>query len=74
MLTYQTNIIPKWLIKDEPNYFVDDKNKMYNLKTGKALPMQLKGYTKGFYLSGDFYSLKKLRLLLVKYKEEQIPF
>lgn len=34
MLNYQTNIIPKWLIKNEPNYFVDDKNKVYNFKTG----------------------------------------
>ena len=74
MPIYQTNIIPKWLIKNEPNYFVDDKNKVYNLKTGKPLQMQLKGYTKGFYLSGKFYSLIQLRPLLFKYKEDKIPF
>ena len=74
MSNYQINIIPKWHIKNEPNYFVDDKNKVYNLKTGKAIQMQLKGYTKGFYLSGKFYSLIKLRPLLVKYKKEYCPF
>lgn len=74
MLNYQTNIIPKWLIKNEPNYFVDDKNKVYNFKTGKPLQMQLKGYTKGYYLSGKFYSLIKLRPLLIKIKKEKLPF
>ena len=74
MISYQINVIPKWLIKNEPNYFVDDKNKVYNLKTGKALQMQLKGYTKGYYLSGCFYSLNKLIPLLIKIKTEKIPF
>ena len=26
MISYQINIIPKWLIKNAPNYFVDNKN------------------------------------------------
>ena len=33
MPNYQINIIAKWHILNEPNYFVDDKNKVYNLKT-----------------------------------------
>ena len=74
MISYQINIIPKWLIKNAPNYFVDNKNKVYNLKTGKPLQMQLKGYTKGYYLSGRFYSLNKLRPLLIKIKKENCPF
>lgn len=74
MFTYQINIVPKWQIKDEPNYFIGTDNNVYNLKTGKRLQMQLKGYTKGFYLSGKFYSLKQLKLLLDKIKTEKIPF
>ena len=74
MLNYQTNIVPKWSIYNEPNYFVDEKNKIYNYKTGKCLQMQLKGYTKGYYLSGKFYSLIKLRPLLIKIKKENLPF
>ena len=74
MISYQINVIPKWLIKNEPNYFVDDKNKVYNYKSVKCLQMQLKGYTKGYYLSGRFYSLNKLRPLLIKPKKEYYPF
>ena len=74
MYIYQINIVPKWQIINVPNYFIGNDNKVYNLKTGKKLQMQLKGYTKGYYLSGKFYSLKQLRLLLTKIKKEYSPF
>jgi hypothetical protein len=74
MFSYQINIIPKWALKDHPLYFIDDKNKVRNIQTGKELRMQLKGYTKGYYLNGKFYSLKQIRLLLERYKEDQLPF
>jgi hypothetical protein len=45
-----------------------------NINTGKMLQMQLKGYTKGYYLNGRFKSLKQIRKLLRKYKEEKLPF
>jgi len=74
MFTYQINIVPKWLIKGYPLYFIDDKNRMRNKNTGKVLQMQVKGYTKGYYLNGDFKSLPKIRELLVRYKIEKLPF
>lgn len=74
MFNYQINIIPKWLISGHELYFIDDKNKVRNIQTGNVLQMQLKGYTKGYYLNGKFYSLKKIRPLLIKYKEEELPF
>ena len=74
MPNYQINIIAKWHILNEPNYFISDKNKVYNYKSVKCLQMQLKGYTKGYYLSGRFYSLNKLRPLLIKPKKEDCPF
>ena len=74
MIHYQINVVPKWLIKDYPLYFVDDKNKVRNKQTGKVLQMQLKGYTKGYYLNGKFLSLKQIRPLLIKYVEEKLPF
>lgn len=74
MYIYQINIVPKWQIINVPNYFIGNDNKVYNLKTGKKLQMQLKGYTKGYYLSGKFYSLKQLRPLLTKIKKEYSPF
>lgn len=74
MLTYQIHIVPKWEIKEHPLYFVDDKNKVRNYNTGKILQMQLKGYTKGYYLNGVFKSLHQIRKLLIKIKKQKLPF
>ena len=74
MIKYQQNIIPKWLIEGHQLYFIDDKNKVRNMKSGKVLQMQLKGYTKGYYLNGRFLSLKQIRPLLNRYVCEQLPF
>jgi hypothetical protein len=74
MLVYQYNIVPKWNIKNEGNYIVASDNNVYNLKTKKKLQMQLKGYTKGYYLSGKFYSLIQLRKSLVKIDKIDCPF
>ncbi len=74
MFTYQINIVAKWVVKGYDLYFIDDKNKMINRITGKTLQMQAKGYTKGYYLNGKFLSLKQIRPLLVKYKDEKLPF
>ena len=74
MFTYQINIVPKWQIKNEPNYFISNENNLHNIKNGKKLQMQVKGYTKGYYLSGKFYSLKKLIELLIKTTKTNCPF
>lgn len=74
MFVYQYNIVPKWNIKNEENYFVASDSNVYNLKTKKKLQMQLKGYTKGYYLSGKFYSLTQLRKLLIKIDKINCPF
>jgi hypothetical protein len=74
MYNYQINIIPKWNIIGYDNYFFDDKNNLRNKKTGKILQMQLKGYTKGFYLNGKFKSLTQIKKIVTKYKQEKMPF
>lgn len=74
MITYQINIVPKWLIKGHDLYFVDNKNLVRNIKTGKILQMQVKQYTKGYYLNGAFKSLKQIRPLLIRYKQNKLPF
>lgn len=74
MIIYQINIIPKWLIEGHELYFIDSENKVRNINTGKVLQMQLKGYTRGYYLNGDFKSLSQLRPLIKKYNKEKLPF
>jgi hypothetical protein len=74
MFHYQVNIIPKLQIEGHELYFIDAENKVRNINTGKVLKMQLKGYTRGYYLNGEFRSLKQIRPLLKKFKEEKPPF
>ena len=66
MTVIHANIVPKWRLNFTDNYIVADNNKVYNTKTNTLLQMQLKGYTKGYYLHGKFYSLNVLRKHLVK--------
>lgn len=72
MIIYQVHIIPKWIINDL--YIIDSENKVRNIRTGKALQMQLKGYTRGYYLNGKFMSLKQIRARLRKCEEQVTPF
>lgn len=74
MLVYQSKIVPKWKIETQENYIIASDNNVYNLKTKKKLQMQLKKYTKGYYLAGKFYSLIQLRKHLVKIEHINCPF
>ncbi len=74
MFIYQHHIIPKWVIKGYPIYIIGEDKILYNIQSGKKLQMQLKGYTKGYYLTGKFYSLQQLRLLIQKYILQKSPF
>lgn len=66
MIAIQKYIIPKWRFDFTDTYIIATDNKVYNLKTRKLLTMQVKGYTKGYYLHGKFYSNKILREQLVR--------
>lgn len=74
MLIYQKVIIPKWVIEGHPLYFFAEDKKLYNFNTGKQIKMQLKGYTRGFYLNGRFYSLQQLKPKIKPYINAQPPF
>ena len=74
MIVYQIKIVPKWKIENHDNYIIATDNHVYNTKTNKRLQMQLKGYTKEYYLTGKFYSLIQLRKHLVKIEKEICPF
>ena len=74
MIIYQANIVPKWMIKGYDNYIVASDKCIYSRKKRKKLKMQLKQYTKGYYLNGRFMSLSQIRLLLVAFKQIDCPF
>lgn len=64
----------EWVIKNHPKYGITKNGIVVNLATGKILKRTLKGYTKGYYIQGNFYSLSKLRTMLEKIPDAECPF
>ncbi len=55
----------KWLIEGHENYGFAANKRCYNLTTGFEVRQVVKGgYSRGYNLSGRFYSLGSLRPLL----------
>jgi len=66
-----------WNIEGYPNYFFGDDKKLYRVtKHGylKENKLQLIGYTKGYVLKSKFISLIKLKPMLRKHIEIEMPF
>jgi hypothetical protein len=68
-------VIPKWYLEGFPNYFIGEDKQLYRvIRSDGTDSFQLKKlcmqrYTKGYYFSGKFYSLAKLRPLLYRASE-----
>ena len=56
------------------NYGFGRDKCLYNLKTGRKIKKCLKGYTRGFNLSGKFVSQNKIKPLLVRIEKSNCPF
>lgn len=62
-------IKPKWFLEGFPNYFIAEDNQLYrqvNDETPQLKKLCMKQYSKGYYFSGKFHTLTKLRTLLVR--------
>lgn len=58
-----------WLIDGYPDYFVGLDNKMYRIKNDyfvRECKLTLIGYSKGYVLKSRFFTIKRLRTMLVK--------
>ncbi|PWK15751.1 hypothetical protein LV89_04961 [Arcicella aurantiaca] len=68
-------LTPTWYLKGFPNYFIGEDKQLYRVIRSEGTDsLQLKKlcmqrYTKGYYFSGKFYSLVKLRPLLYRASE-----
>jgi hypothetical protein len=69
-----TSIVPQWDIEGFTMYFFATNKKCYRYNTLEEVKMNLKGYSKGFYLDRQFVTLTRLRPLLKLIKEEKQPF
>jgi hypothetical protein len=63
-----------WEINGVPDYGFGKDKQLYNLKTSKRLTRTVKGYTQGYYIKGKFYTLNKLKPLLIRPTNFDVPF
>jgi hypothetical protein len=66
----------KWTIKNNENYVFTESHKMLvNLKSGKIINQIIKGGSLGYIINSKFYSLTKLKKMIVKIEQkENLPF
>jgi hypothetical protein len=64
----------KWIIEGMENYCFTEKKELFNSKTGRKIKQTIIGYTKGYWLKGKFYTLNKLRPLLKRPENIDVPF
>lgn len=63
-----------WEISGYEIYKVSKCGKIFNTKSGKEIKKILNGSTVGFWIKDKFFTLEKLRKLLVKIKHSDCPF
>lgn len=73
-LSITKHIEIKWLIYGVDNYGFGHDNKLYNLKTGRILKQTINCYSYGYWIGKKFYTLSKLKYLLIKPKYINIYF
>ena len=64
----------KWQIKGHDDFGFGADNKLYNLKRGKEKIQTLNSGVKGYWIGRKFYTLEKLKPLLIKTKYFDVPF
>lgn len=71
-ITYTIEIV--WVIKGIDNYGFGKDKKLYNLKRYSVIKQTINGGSKGYWLKGKFFSLKKLKPLLIRPEDFDLPF
>lgn len=66
----------KWTIANNENYiFTENPKMLVNLKTNKIINQVMKGGSIGYIINSKFYTLTKLKTMLIKIKQkEKLPF
>lgn len=73
-LSITKHIEIRWCIQGIDGYgFGHDKN-LYNLKTGRIIKQTINNYSYGYWIGKKFFTLNKLKSLLIRPKHYNIPF
>ncbi len=63
-----------WQISGYDCYCFGKDKKLYNAKTGREIKKTLNGKSIGYWLGKKFYSLNRLKPMLVRPKNYRVPF
>lgn len=74
MKSFTITYTVKYELSISPNYVWTKDDLCFNLKTGRRIKQVYKNGSIGYCINGEFKSLKSLRTLLRKPKEEYCPF
>jgi len=74
MITLSISYTLIWQIKTNPHYKVTKCGKIFNCQRGKMLKRVLNGGSIGYWISGKFTTLAKIRPLLIKIETVGVPF
>ena len=72
MTTITQSIEFKWNLLDK--YSITKDKRIFNTKTMREIKRTVNGYSVGYWLSGKFYTLKKINEIAVKIKKKHCPF
>lgn len=66
----------KWTVINNENYvFTENPKMLVNLKSGKVINQITKGGSIGYVINSKFYTITKLKTMLIKIKQkEKLPF
>jgi hypothetical protein len=64
----------RWIIDGMEHYCFTETKELFNSKTGRKIKKTLVGYTQGYWIGKKFYTLNKLRPLLKRPVNFDIPF
>lgn len=64
----------RWEINGIDGYVFGDDKKMYNIKTGREIKQTVNCYSYGYWIGKRFFTLNKIKLLLVRPKYYKCSF
>ena len=74
MKTILVTYTVKYELSIAPKYVWTDKNECYNIKSGRLIRQTIKNGMIGYCINSKFMSLKRIRPLLIKIKNQDCPF
>lgn len=66
---FKQKVVRKWNIAGYPNYFFGEDKQLYRIDSRDRIHQNkriLKGYSQGYVLKSRFFSLDRLRTMLVR--------